>query len=163
MVRKRLFVMIGKPGHGKSYVAHLISDMTGAVHLETDKIRKNRVVEDSKEPQYTTEESKKTYDTTLELADENFNNKGYSVVLDGTFNIRDGRKRAKEISGDQTEFVKVSCPENRAKKRMEQRNDDTDAEIYDKFHMESIKYDHTVIDNSGSKSETKSQIKNKLL
>jgi predicted kinase len=157
--------MIGKPGHGKSYVATLISQMTGYIHLETDKIRKNRVVTDGQNPEYTSEESKKTYDTIFELADEKFNNKGYGVVLDGTFNISEGRKRAKNIGGERTEFVKVACSEHKAKKRIEQREgvSDADVDLYDKFNIESIKYDYTVIDNSGSKDETKIQIKRKLL
>lgn len=161
--QKRLFVVVGKPGHGKSYVSNIISELTGAIHLETDKIRKNHIVDDEQKPKFTPEETKRTYDTMFNLADEYFNDEGHSVVLDGTFINGGLRKKARDIGGEQTELVKITCPENKAKKRMEQRNDETTADIYNKFHMQPIKYSHTVIDNSGSKNETEKQIKDKLL
>lgn len=161
--QNKLFVMVGEPGHGKSYVSNLISDMTGSIHLESDEIRKKNVVDDDKEPVYTPEETRKTYDTMIDMSDKYFNKKDRSVVLDGTFINRSLRKKARNIGGKRTEFVKIACLENKAKKRMEKRNDGTTADIYDKFHMQPIQYPYTVIDNSGSKTETKKQIRNKLL
>ena len=162
-MRNNLYVLIGKPGEGKSYVANLISNMTGSIHLNVDRIRKNKVTKENQEPKYTSEESKKTYNTLLTLAEEKYLD-GQSVVLDGTFNIRDGRKRAKQIAGSDTVFIRVICTRSEAKKRLEKRDgiSDADPDLYDTFNIQPIKYEHIVIDNSGSKSETKKQIQEKL-
>lgn len=160
---KRLFVLVGKPGHGKTYISNLIKELTCVIDLETDKIRRNYVVDDSKQPSFSPRETKRTYDKMFDLADEYFNNKSYSVVLDGTFVNRKLRERAIDIGGEQTEIVKVVCLENEAKKRLEERNDGTNAVIYNKFRLQPLKHPYTIIDNSGSREETEKQIRDKIL
>lgn len=160
----KLYVMIGKPGHGKSFISEYISDRTNGIRLSTDRIRKERIVEDGN-PNYTTEESRKTYNKLFEIAKKKFD-KGRTVVLDGTFNIKKGRDQAKQIGGKQTEFVLIDCSEDVAKNRIKNRDSDesdADLSVYNKVDIQPIEnYDYTVIDNSGNMEQTKRQVENKL-
>lgn len=156
-----MYVLVGLPGHGKSFVADVISEKTGATHLNVDEIRHEITDGD---PQYSQEESSRTYDTFIERGKELYEN-GESVVLDGTFNIASGRDRVKDIAGDDALFIQVDCDESTAKERLANRDglSDADPEVYDLFRFKPLTYDHIVIDNNGSKQNTKKQIENKIL
>lgn len=156
-----LFVTIGKPGHGKSYVARIISKACSASHIQSDVIRKEDVAEG--EPTYSSEESHKTYNLLFDIA-KNELNSGINVVLDATFNKKSGRERAEQIaeeSGSKVVFIKIECDEQVAKKRIKEREgiSDADVELYEDFRIAPIKNRETVtVDNSGTMEETKKQV-----
>lgn len=158
-----LFVTIGKPGHGKSFIARLLEEKYGSVRLATDLIRKEEVAEG--EPTYSSEESSKTYNLLFTKA-ENQLRKDRSVVLDGTFNRKQGRKRAKEIAkntGSKVVFLHIVCDPEIAKNRIKERDSgesDATVDIYQDFRIAPLDdiENHVRIDNSGSKQETIEQI-----
>lgn len=156
-----IYVLVGLPGHGKSFVASVIEEKTGATHINVDLVR-DEITDGN--PQYTQEESEQTYSTLIERGKELYEN-GSSVVLDGTFNIKSGRDRVKQIAGDDVTFVYIDCDESTAKKRLEERDGISGAtpEVYDKFRLKPIEYDHILIDNNGTKQNTKKQIEEKIV
>ena len=156
-----IYVLAGLPGHGKSFVSSYLAEKTGAEHINVDKVR-NEITDG--DPQYTQSESAETYDTLIERGKTVYDS-GSSVILDGTFNIVSGRDRVKDIGGDDVVFIRIECDEETAKERLANRNgiSDADPSVYDKFRFMPIQYDSVTIDNSGSKDETKKQIRQKIL
>jgi predicted kinase len=156
-----IYTLVGLPGHGKSFIAEYISNKTGAKHINVDEVR-HEITDGN--PQYSQSESRETYDKFIKRGKRIYKNGG-SVVLDGTFNISSGRKRVKEIAGEDVIFIKVECDESTAKDRLADRDGISDAEpeVYDLFRFKPLRYDHVVIDNNGSKENTKEQIQEKIL
>jgi predicted kinase len=156
-----LFVLIAKPGHGKSVIAEEISGLCDAVHIESDVVRKTEVADES--PTYSSEESQKTYNLIFEKAEENLS-EGRNVILDATFGRKTGRERAKGVGksvGAKTVFIRVNCDSEVAKSRIREREGVSDAniEVYENFTMAPVENMDTVtIDNSGSLENTKGQV-----
>lgn len=156
-----LIIICGLPGSGKTVVAKRIAEITKAILLRTDVIRKELI----KQPTYSEEETEKTYEEMFlrarRLLEENKN-----VVLEATFAKREWRFKAikiAEASNADFKIVEVVCSENVIKERINRRTgDESDADF--KIHLkyknlfEPIMENHIVINNSGLFEETEKQI-----
>jgi predicted kinase len=82
----------GLPGVGKTKLANELAPLIKAVVLSTDKIRKELI----SNPTYTEEEKELIYDVMLLVARYLHNEAGTNCILDGTFNTKESRRKAKE-------------------------------------------------------------------
>lgn len=80
-------IVCGLPGTGKSTLARKLRIKLGAVHLDTDRLRKGW----SYVPDYSHRESEKNY-RLLKGKGEKFLKKDKKVIFDGTFLFREGRE-----------------------------------------------------------------------
>lgn len=165
----RLVIVCGEPGVGKSRVSRHIAEQVDGTRLATDEIRKELF---GAEPNYTWQESKTTYDELFGRT-ERLLQDGDTCVLDGTFMLKRGRKRAKHLAETYTtsnsiDIVRVTAEDTVVKERITEReNDISDAgfktyqSIRDRF--EPVMLPHTVIDNSSSWQHTVDEIASKDL
>lgn len=111
----RLYLLIGYPGAGKTTVARIIHETTGAVHLWSDLERHKMFGEAT----HSTDESRKLYEAlnrrTAALLAE-----GKSVVFDTNFNFSEDRRKLREIAneyGAETIIVWITIPQQLAHHR----------------------------------------------
>lgn len=163
---RRLVVVCGVPGTGKTTVARHLGDAVGADIVRTDVVRTERFPS----PTYTNAETREVYEAVLDrgrrtLAD------GRSAVLDGTFRKRRARDRAGAVAAAADvpcDFVKVECAEAVLRERIRARTDDeSEADFSDhlalKTEFEALTRPHVTIDNSGSLAATKRQLRDRML
>lgn len=159
--KKKLIIVCGLSGTGKTTVARLVAKKFSAVHLRTDAIRK----EIFPRPTYSQEESEFTYQEFFRRAEQAIPNN--NVVMDATFMLERGRVTARKIAeraGADFIITETYCPENIVKERIGARtNDESDAKFIhyldQKKKFEAIKEEHIIIDTSG---DVPDQIKKKL-
>lgn len=115
MGRPVLYLLIGYPGAGKTTVAKIVHEATGAAHLWSDIERHKMFVN----PTHSKEESLKLYDE-LNRRTEKLLAAGRSVVFDTNFNFCDDRRKLREIAGlhgAETVVIWISVPEEVARHR----------------------------------------------
>jgi predicted kinase len=110
-----LYFFVGYPGAGKTHVAKLIEDRTGAQHLWADCIRQERFTN----PTHSRAESKQLYD---ELNDTTARvlASGKSVIFDTNFNFYDDRQLLRHIAADNSALailIWVNTPKSVAHQR----------------------------------------------
>jgi predicted kinase len=129
---KDVVVFFGLTASGKSYLAKRWSERNGYPYFNTDVIRKSLAGLDAatqcNEPLsagiYSSEYSRRTYDTLLELAFKAGEDKSTArVVLDGSFQNRVERRKVCErfLGISKVYFVLCRCAENITKKRLLER------------------------------------------
>lgn len=107
--------MIGFPGSGKTTIANMISDLTGAEHLWADRIR----VDQYKQPTYSHEENLQLYDKLNGKVAELLKT-GKSVVFDTSFNYKADRTKLQDLAtkhGADCKLIWVQTPRVIAKTR----------------------------------------------
>lgn len=156
----QLIVMAGYPGVGKSVVGQNVASLTDGVVHENDRIRKELV----DEPTYSGEENSMVYGELYDRA-RNTLEDGQTAIMDATFTIQYGRRRAEQIAenvGAELVILNVTCDEDIAKDRIRNRDGVSDAtvDVYDmiKESFEEFEREYVEIDNSGSIEETKAQL-----
>lgn len=110
-----LYLMLGYPGSGKTTTARIIHEVTGAVHLWADHVRRERYGT----PTYDHRENIELYSHMNELTAELLA-AGNSVVFDTNFNFYKDRQHLRNIAkkhGADTKLIWVSTPKDIAKKR----------------------------------------------
>jgi predicted kinase len=115
MARPVLYLLIGYPGAGKTTVARIIHEKTGAVHLWSDLERHKLFAQAT----HSEAESIELYDE-LNRRTEALLKDGRSVVFDTNFNFREDRHKLQEIAdrhGADTVIIWVSVPESVARHR----------------------------------------------
>ena len=115
MSKPTLYLLIGYPGAGKTTVAKIIHEATGAVHLWSDVDRHKMFGH----PTHSEEESLRLYDE-LNRRTEILLAEGRSVVFDTNFNFEADRRKLREIAdrqGADTIVVWISVPEQVARGR----------------------------------------------
>ena len=111
----KLYLFVGYPGAGKSHVARLIADQTGAVHLWADIVRQQMF----EKPCHSRAESKQLYDR-LNTETRDLLLDGKSVIFDTNFNYYDDRQLLRSIADKanaRTVLVWVTTPESVAHSR----------------------------------------------
>lgn len=93
MSKPKLYLFVGYPGAGKTSVAKVIHEATGATHLWADKIRRERLGP----PNYTHEENLQLYGHLNEMTAELLR-AGNSVIFDTNFKYRKDRDHLRAIA-----------------------------------------------------------------
>lgn len=124
MSKTKLYLFIGAPGAGKTTIAKLIAEKTGAKHLWAD-VERHKLFPN---PTHSTEESNELY-RQLNAATDYLLKQGKSVVFDTNFNHRADRDHLRAIAagaGAETVIIWMVTPYNVAHDRAvgsgEQRN-----------------------------------------
>ncbi len=107
-MRPTLYLFIGYPGAGKSHIARLIAERTGAVHLWADIVRQQMF----DKPSHSRAESKQLYDR-LNAETRNLLVAGKSVIFDTNFNYYADRQLLRSIADEtkaRTVLVWVTTP-----------------------------------------------------
>ncbi len=115
MSKPKLYLFIGFPGAGKTSVAQIIAETTGAVHLWADQERHQMF----EEPTHSQQESLQLYDE-LNRRTEDLLSKGKSVIFDTNFNFFADRQKLRDIADRQsadTIVIWMVTPEHVAKDR----------------------------------------------
>lgn len=110
---------MGYPGSGKTTVSRVIHELTGAVHLCADLIRRERLDHD---PTYSEDESQELYNHLNEVASELLGT-GESVIYDTGFNLYKDRQLMEELArhkGAAYQLIWVQAPEDLAHTRATQ-------------------------------------------
>ncbi len=162
MAQPRLYLFIGYPGAGKTTVAHLIHDATGAIHLWADHERQNMfsAVTHSKL------ESEQLY-AALNLKTDTLLRDGHSVIFDTNFNYRRDRNYLRRIAakhGAETVVIWMQTPVDIARERAlhdhhRSRNKYEDTMTTEQFNdlicrLEAPSNDETFITIDGSNIDT---------
>ena len=159
--RKRLVVVCGLPGTGKTTVATTLADRFEAELVRTDVVRKDCFPD----PEYTSAETQTTYEETLSRAEAALGRDGVAIV-DGTFRRESLRKEAREVAtaaGAAFELIRVECETPVVRERIADREgDESDADFSVHTLLESEfeppEGSHHRIDNSGSLERTHEQL-----
>lgn len=115
MSKPILYLFIGAPGAGKTSVAMIIAEQTGAKHLWADAERHKLF----KPPTHSIAESDELYHK-LNATTGYLLNRGDSVVFDTNFNFYDDRQKLRQIADDNTAdtvLIWLTTPLVIAKKR----------------------------------------------
>jgi predicted kinase len=144
---KMILFVIGLPASGKSYFAKHTADEIGAVHLNTDVIRK----EINKQGQYD-EQSKQLVYAYLKKEMIRHAQNGEHVVVDGTFQKKENRNQfAQEAHRHAREvyFIEMRATEKTVRQRLqtERRNSEADYKVYQqiKHTFEPMKEPHLIL------------------
>lgn len=116
MSKPILYLMLGYPGAGKTTVAEFISQITGAVHLNSDQFR----IHMFKKPLEISETEHENMYRMLDHITEQTLKSGKSVIYDANLNRYQHRKEKYDIcerSGAQTKLIWVKTDEDEARKR----------------------------------------------
>ena len=148
---RTLYVVMGLPGTGKTFVARSIAHKLGAFHLRTDVIRKELF----STPIYSENEKEVVYKEFFRRATEVLERES-SVVLDATFAkriYRDGAEKVAKQAGAKLVLLETMCPENIVRERLASRmHDESDATftqyLAQKDVFESLIKPHCSIDTS---------------
>ncbi len=95
MAKPTLYLMLGYPGAGKTTVSKLIHELTGAVHLWADQVRRERFGE----PSYSRSENLRLYSHLNEMTAELLKS-GQSVIFDTNFNFYKDRQNLRAIASN---------------------------------------------------------------
>ncbi len=115
MSKPTLYLFIGYPGAGKTTVAKIIAEATGAVHLWSDRER-HKLFE---QPTHSKQESLTLYDNLNRRTEEQLA-VGQSVVFDTNFNFYADRRKLRDIAtrqGAETLIIWIVIPIQIAKDR----------------------------------------------
>lgn len=155
-----LVTLCGLPGVGKSTVAGCATSQLDAVRLRTDIVRKELFGE----PEYTEPETDAVYRELGGRAGDCLAS-GESVVLDATFAREKHRQLARTLADDHDvrfKLVRVVCDRSVVRRRITDREgvSDADIEVYRLFKekFEPVEIDHAVVDNSGERAATRTQV-----
>jgi predicted kinase len=115
----RLVVMSGLPGSGKSHLAQLAAQATGAIVLRSDALRQLLFPQ----PDYSGRESRTVYESAYALA-AYLVSQGYPVIFDATNLSAWARNRAADVArqaGGRALIVQTTAPEELVRTRLEAR------------------------------------------
>lgn len=142
-----LILISGLPGSGKTALAKAYAARYGALHLNSDLLRRELGLMG----QYRPEDKEKVYQTLLERTQMELM-EGNSVVVDSTFfkeSIREPFRRVAEWCGTPLHWVEVRAPERIIRERMQIPRSDSEADfsVYEKIRdaYEPLREQHLVL------------------
>lgn len=158
---KRLIVVCGLPGTGKTTVANEIASRLDGTVIRTDVVRKELYPD----PEYTAAETRATYDELFSRAGATLERDG-TAVLDGTFRRAELRERARAVAEERRaafDLVRVECDEDVVRDRIAEREGDASDADYSVYELLEAEFEpptlrHVTVDNSGSVGDTRRQL-----
>ncbi|MCC7465860.1 MAG: AAA family ATPase [Saprospiraceae bacterium] len=128
-----LILIAGLPGTGKTTISRAFAALYGAVHLNSDALRRELALMGH----YSPEDKKRVYDELLARTDEALK-AGEIVVVDSTFykkNIREPFERLAELNHVPLKWVEVRADERVLRERLSHPRPDSEADyaIYEKI------------------------------
>ena len=146
-----IVIVCGLPGVGKTTLAKELAPLIDAIHLSTDKIRKQLI----QKPTYHKQERELIYEVLLLIA-KYLHIAGKNCILDATFNKEKSRKdviKKLALPSDQVFIVECVCPEDLIISRLESRKNDwsdADINVYNKMKKiyEPVRGKHITADTS---------------
>lgn len=166
MNKTRLYLFIGYPGAGKTTVAKLIAEKTGAIHIWADLERHKMFPR----PTHSQTESDELYER-LNQATSYLLSQGKSVVFDTNFNHFNDRQKLRDIADNnnaETVIIWVKTPIETAKNRAinstsprNKYNHNMSHEQFDKIvsKLEEPKKEEKVIEIDGAKLDQEELLK----
>jgi len=163
-----VIIFMGRVGTGKSTLAEYLKERLNVEYFSSDRIRKTlagvpltqRVSEEERDSLYSSEMSKRTYDTLMDRAVQSVTN-GKSVILDATFSRKEGRKKLVRALDEQDVdycFIEIQASDETIKERLESRQNkkvvsDARLEDFDKLNQnytppQEIPEEHSLAVNS---------------
>ncbi len=147
----KLVIMCGLPGSGKTTVAKKVARRVKGVLLTADVVRREMFPVRT----YSLAERNAVYEELLQRASA-YLTTGTSVVLDSTYASaihRDAARKMAKACGVNYSVVHVTCAEDVATTRIEERKNDASEADVRVYHLLKNTFDpitepHTVIDNS---------------
>lgn len=136
MTKQRLYLFVGYPGAGKTTIAQLIHEATGAVHLWADHERHHLFSEVT----HSKDESQELY-TRLNGQTEALLAEGKSVIFDTNFNFRADRDHLRHIADKydvETVVIWVNTPRELANKRAVEDSHGRDTRIWGNMPSETF-------------------------
>ncbi len=121
MSQPTLYLMLGYPGAGKTTTAEAMAELTGAVHLASDRIRLQKFPQ----PQFTPEEHQQLY-AAIDKQTEDLLRSGKSVIYDANLNRYIHRQEKYDIcqrTGARAILLWVRADQSLAKQRATQEAD----------------------------------------
>ncbi len=115
MSKPTLFLMAGYPGAGKTTIASIISELTGAAHLSSDSLR----IEMFPQPMFSPAEHTQLYNA-LNTQTKALLQAGKSVIYDANLNRYEHRQEKYDICqeiGATPQLIWVTTPKQLAKER----------------------------------------------
>lgn len=161
MIKPKLYLFIGAPGAGKTYIARAIAKATGAKHIWAD-FERHKLF---RQPTHSKQESDQLYEQ-LNQAAQYLLAEGKSVIYDTNFNYYEDRQKLREIAGlhnAETVLIWVTTPMGVARDRavcdhetrngylMSMSNEQFDAIV---SKLEVPKKDEKVIKINGAKFDS---------
>lgn len=148
-----LIIICGLPGTGKTFLSKKLAERINAVHLNTDKVRKELF----SQPTYSEEEKQKIYTEMFARAGKLLLQRK-NVILDATFFKSDLRQLAYDVAEENSSaYYIIECVASfcRVKERIIERekqetDSDADVRVYKKVseEFEPIEEAHLTLDTS---------------
>lgn len=142
-----LILVTGLPGSGKTALAGAYAEASGALHLNSDLLRRELGLTG----QYRPEDKQRVYDTLLERARTALLS-GRSVIVDSTFYRESIRRPFIELAqacGSRLRWVEVKADENTIRERVSRPRPDSEADfaVYERIRdlYEPLAGDHLVL------------------
>ena len=132
-----LYILIGLPGTGKSFVAQLLAKKHKAVVLNADEFRQRLFnIDPSKKDKIFPEEWRDIPYRAIFLATQFLTNAGINVIIDAALYSNDLVSEARSITKN-SKVIQTTCSEKVAKERLRTRMDKSK-----KYSAGSRVYDH---------------------
>jgi len=122
MTKPQLYLLVGYPGSGKTTVAKIIHEKSGAEHLWTDWERRSMF----EQPTHSDSENNKLY-SYLNIMTGQMLSEGKSVIFDTNFNFqkdRDHLRKIAEQNNAQTWIIWVTTSRELSKKRATEQTEE---------------------------------------
>jgi predicted kinase len=138
MSSPKLYLFVGYPGAGKTTVAKIIHEATGAIHLWGD-FERHVMFEN---PTHSPEESRMLYDHLNHVAADLLS-QGKSVIYDTNFNYFKDREKMRALAGEKgAEAVTIwlTTSEELAKRRATEESEGKETRIWGNMPVEAFEH-----------------------